>query len=198
LSRPVPPIRAGSDPAASGTAESISAPARAPRLISELERLLREPGCPVCRTLEEGERSFFSWFQIESFSAAEVQARLRAGMGMCPRHSRRLVDDLGEGEGHIMNTVMRHALAGARQGFGAAGSPVPARPARQSPSARSEDAACCSAGWRIPVMRACTAITTASVSGTLYTPPSLPTAQRSCCWLSGPPRASSSEMAQPS
>lgn len=101
--------------AASGAAESPSAPARDVRLISELERLLREPGCPVCQCVEESERSFFSWFQIESFTAAEVQARLRAGMGMCPRHSRRLVDDLGAGDGHIMTTVMRHALAGARQ-----------------------------------------------------------------------------------
>jgi hypothetical protein len=113
LSRPMPPSRAGSAPAASATAESPAAQAPDARLISDLERLLREPGCPVCRSVEEGERSFFSWFQIESFSAAEVQARLRAGMGMCPRHSRRLVDDLGEG--HIMATVMRHALTGARQ-----------------------------------------------------------------------------------
>ncbi len=111
----MPRSRAGSDPAASAPAESSSAQARDVRLISELERLLREPGCPVCRCVAESERSFFSWFQIESFTAAEVQARLRAGMGMCPRHSRRLIDDLGEGEGHIMNTVMRHALAGARQ-----------------------------------------------------------------------------------
>ena len=98
---------------------------RPARLVSELERLLREPGCPVCRCVEEGERSFFSWFQIESFSVAEVQARLRAGMGMCPRHSRRLVDDLGEGEGHIMTTVMRHALAGARQVLRGGGQPGP-------------------------------------------------------------------------
>jgi hypothetical protein len=121
----MPQSRAGRDPAASGTAESPSAPARDARLISELERLLREPGCPVCRCVAEGERSFFSWFQIESFSAAEVQARLRAGMGMCPRHSRRLIADLGEGEGHIMNTVMRHALAGARQVLRAGGQPGP-------------------------------------------------------------------------
>jgi len=120
-----PPSRAGSDPAASGAAEGLSAQATDVRLISELERLLREPGCPVCRSVDEGERSFFSWFQIESFSAAEVHARLRAGMGMCPRHSRRLVEELGEGEGHIMTTVMRHALAGARQVLRGGGHPGP-------------------------------------------------------------------------
>jgi hypothetical protein len=111
----MPRSRADSDPAASPPAESPSTRVSDVRLISELERLLREPGCPVCRTVEESERSFFSWFQIESFTAAEVQARLRAGMGMCPRHSRRLVDDLGEGDGHVMTVVMRHALAGSRQ-----------------------------------------------------------------------------------
>jgi hypothetical protein len=48
------------------------------RLLSELERLLREPGCPACGYVSEIERSFFSWFQIESFSSPQVQARLRA------------------------------------------------------------------------------------------------------------------------
>jgi hypothetical protein len=111
----MPRSRADSDLATTGPTRAPSGEARDVRLISELERLLREPGCPVCRTVEESERSFFSWFQIESYTAAEVQARLRAAMGMCPRHSRRLVDDLGGGDGHIMTTVMRHAMAGARQ-----------------------------------------------------------------------------------
>ncbi len=91
-------------PPASGSGE-------VPRLVSELERLLREPGCPACTYLAEIERSFFSWFQIESYSSPQVQAQLRAGLGMCPLHSRHLVQELGEG--HIMTTVMREALAAA-------------------------------------------------------------------------------------
>jgi hypothetical protein len=83
-----------------------------PRVLSELERLLAEPGCPVCRYVGETERSFFSWFEIESYSTSEVQGQLRAAMGMCPAHVRRLIDGLGEG--HIMTIVMREALAGAR------------------------------------------------------------------------------------
>jgi len=83
------------------------------RLVSEFERLLREPGCPACTYVSEIERSFFSWFQIESFSSPQVQSRLRAALGMCPAHSRRLVEELGEG--HIMTTVAREALAGALQ-----------------------------------------------------------------------------------
>jgi len=99
--------------ATDGTAETREV--KPGRLISELERALKEPGCPVCQFVRESERSFFSWFQIESYTAAEVQARLRAAIGMCPGHSRHLIAALGEGEGHIMTTVMRHALAGARQ-----------------------------------------------------------------------------------
>lgn len=86
-------------------------------MVSELERLLREPGCPACRYVSETERTFFSWFQIESFSSPAVQAQLRAGLGMCPAHSRRLVEELGEG--HIMTTVAREALSGALQLIGA-------------------------------------------------------------------------------
>jgi len=84
-----------------------------PHVISELERLLRVPGCPACGYVDEAERSFFSWLQIESHTVAEVQARLRASMGMCPVHSRRLVEEVGGG--HMMTIVMREAVAGARR-----------------------------------------------------------------------------------
>lgn len=87
--------------------------AAGPHVLSEFERLLRRPECPACTYIDESERSFFSWLQIESFSVAEVQARLRASMGMCPVHSRRLVEEIGEG--HVMTILMREALAGARQ-----------------------------------------------------------------------------------
>lgn len=92
-------------------------------VLSEFERLLREPGCPACRYLAEAERSFFSWFRIESFSVAEVQARLRAGMGMCEVHSRRLVEEFGEG--HVMTIIVREAIAGARQRLREEGEPGP-------------------------------------------------------------------------
>ena len=92
-------------------------------VLSEFERLLREPGCPACRYLAEAERSFFSWLRIESFSVAEVQARLRAGMGMCEVHSRRLVEEFGEG--HVMTIIVREAIAGARQRLREDGEPGP-------------------------------------------------------------------------
>lgn len=87
----------------------------APRNLSEFERLLSDPGCPSCRHVAETERSFFSWFEIESHTTSEVQAQLRASMGMCPAHSRRLLESVGEG--HVMTIVMREALAGARAGL---------------------------------------------------------------------------------
>jgi hypothetical protein len=85
----------------------------APQLLSEFERLLTEPGCPACRHIAETERSFFSWFEIESHTSSEMQAGLRAAMGMCPCHTRRLVEALGAG--HVMTIVMREALSGARR-----------------------------------------------------------------------------------
>jgi hypothetical protein len=91
--------------------------------LSEFERLLREPGCPACRYLAEAERSFFSWLRIESFSVAEVQARLRAGMGMCDVHARRLVEEFGEG--HVTTIIVREAIAGARQRLREEGEPGP-------------------------------------------------------------------------
>ncbi len=92
-------------------------------VLSEFERLLREPGCPACRHLAEAERSFFSWLRIESFSVAEVQARLRAGMGMCEVHSRRLVEEFGEG--HVMTIIVREAIVGARLRLREDGEPGP-------------------------------------------------------------------------
>src|ERR1039458_5425136 len=90
------------------------APASAPRtrrVLTEFEHLLRRGGCPACTYLAQAESSFFSWFRNENYSSAEVQAQLRAGMGMCPVHSRRLVDEFGAGP--ITTVVAREALAGA-------------------------------------------------------------------------------------
>jgi hypothetical protein len=89
------------------------APPASGRILSEFERLLGIDVCPACSYVVEAERSFFSWFAIESHTVAEMQAELRAAMGMCPAHSRRLVEQLGEGP--IMTIVMREALTGARQ-----------------------------------------------------------------------------------
>jgi hypothetical protein len=105
------PSRAGRVGATSTSASGIRA-GKPPRILSEFEKLLSEPGCPTCRHVAETERSFFSWFEIESHTTAEVHAQLRAAMGLCPAHERRLIEDLGQGP--VMTIVMREALAGAR------------------------------------------------------------------------------------
>jgi len=102
------------------------------RLRSEFEHLLQHDGCPVCRHVAETERAFFAWFVMDSFAAGEVQAQIRASMGMCPRHMRRLID--ATGGGHVMTMVMRHAVLGARAAVreSAPRGPCPACVAAQS------------------------------------------------------------------
>ena len=66
----------------------------------------------MCRYVDEGERAFFAWVSMESCTADEAQAQLRARRGMRTRRTRRLVE--AAGEGHVMTTVTRHAVLGAR------------------------------------------------------------------------------------
>lgn len=87
------------------------APDVRPALKSEFEALLSADGCPACTFLASADRSFFSWFVSENHTVASVQAQLRAAMGMCARHSRRLIDDPGPGP--VVTTVVREALTGA-------------------------------------------------------------------------------------
>ena len=95
-------------------------------LRSEFEGLLGENVCPACSYLAERERSFFSWFANENHTAANVQAELRASMGMCAAHSRRLMKEPGPGP--IVTMVAREALAGAlsRMRDGTPSGPCPA------------------------------------------------------------------------
>lgn len=75
-------------------------PARAPRsgaawaaarAREEALVLLGARGCPVCRFAGENERQFFVWFLLEKYTELETIVRLRAALGMCPAHSRRLL-----------------------------------------------------------------------------------------------------------
>ena len=81
-------------------------------LQGELVGLLRMDACPACQFLDNAERSFFAWFVNENHASATVQTQLRASMGTCPAHSRRLIEEPGAGP--VVTTVVREALAGAR------------------------------------------------------------------------------------
>jgi Family of unknown function (DUF6062) len=118
LSEPLPRARAAprrdADPARPHSGPR--AVARVGPVLTEFEHLLADGGCPVCAHVMEAERSFFAWFEIEYHTSASVQTQLRAGMGMCAVHARRLVEERGGGP--IMTIVMREALYGALQGLG--------------------------------------------------------------------------------
>jgi hypothetical protein len=83
------------------------------RLVSELERPLREPDCPACSNVSEIERSFFSWFEIESFSSPQVQGRLRAAFGKC-----KLDEELAR-MSHIADRITPNRLLLCNESFAA-------------------------------------------------------------------------------
>jgi hypothetical protein len=59
----------------------------------------------VCRFAGKAEDQFFSWFAIESHSSPDMVKQLRAALGMCPAHTRRLLE--GEIETEILTSVYR-------------------------------------------------------------------------------------------
>lgn len=77
-----------------------------------VELLLRKGGCPACRAADEAEDRFFTWFAIETHTAAEMVHQLRASAGMCPAHTRRLLRD---GEPTMLSTVYRETAKGTRR-----------------------------------------------------------------------------------
>lgn len=89
-------------------------PTRA-RLQSEALALLRGDGCPACRFLDTSESSFFTWFRIESYNDPTVIERLQAGLGMCPRHTRRLLCEM---PASALTTVYRYVVGSAARSLG--------------------------------------------------------------------------------
>lgn len=73
---------------------------------------MRADECPACAFVANAERSVFSWFVTENHASPVVQAQLRASMGMCAAHCRRLVEDPGPGP--VLTTVAGAGIAGAR------------------------------------------------------------------------------------
>jgi hypothetical protein len=62
----------------------------------ELLRLLKEPGCPVCRTTEQSLRHYVSIAFVEELTTPEFRLPMRESLGFCERHSR-LVRDFAKG-----------------------------------------------------------------------------------------------------
>jgi len=61
---------------------------------SALERgiveAVQEPGCPVCRTLRNAERRYWSFFLHEGFQDPEAALRVARSIGYCRRHADQL------------------------------------------------------------------------------------------------------------
>jgi hypothetical protein len=91
-------------------------------LRSEVEVLLSEDGCPACRFVAQAEDRFFRWFAIESHAAPETIERLRAALGMCPAHTRRLLG--GELEPATLTSVYREVAKTAVDRVAAADPPA--------------------------------------------------------------------------
>jgi hypothetical protein len=110
-----------------GRRRSALGPGRA-----ELVGLLAHRGCPLCGTLAEAEDRWFSWFVIESYTFPEVIAQLRASAGLCPAHTRRLLE--AGSPPRVAAQVARLVVAGTLQRLRA---PVPRGPC---PACRSLEA----------------------------------------------------------
>jgi hypothetical protein len=63
--------------------------------------------------MEEAERQWFFWFAHETYRLSEVRAKLRASVGLCPPHSRRL---LGRGHDRVPTVVYGDVVAGGPSG----------------------------------------------------------------------------------
>lgn len=57
----------------------------------ELLTWLAEEGCVCCTEQLASQQRFFFWYVTENYGDVATVARVRAGLGFCPRHTRQLV-----------------------------------------------------------------------------------------------------------
>jgi hypothetical protein len=77
--------------------------------------LLTGPGCPVCRYAGEAGDRYLAWFALEAHADPVTVTRLCASLGMCPRHTRRLMSQ--PGAAGRLTAVYRYVMAAARDGL---------------------------------------------------------------------------------
>jgi fermentation-respiration switch protein FrsA (DUF1100 family) len=77
--------------------------------------LLTGPGCPVCRYAGEAGDRYLAWFAFEAHADPVTITRLCASLGMCPRHTRRLMSQ--PGAAYRLTAVYRYVMAAARDGL---------------------------------------------------------------------------------
>lgn len=115
--------------------------------------LLRAPGCPACRHGGAAEDRFFTWFMIESYNEPSTIQRLRASIGLCPEHSRRLLTDVPSWSvgNYVYEYVLKAAITQLEQPSPIA--PCPACASRVESTAAALDSITSSLG-RTPVATA--------------------------------------------
>ena len=96
--------------------------------------LLTGPGCPVCRYADESGDRYLAWFALEGHADAATITRLCSSLGMCPRHTRRLISQ--PGAARRLTAVYRYVMEAARDHLDGRA----ARPA-VCPACRHDDAA---------------------------------------------------------
>jgi hypothetical protein len=74
--------------------------------------LLTGPGCPVCRYADEAGDRYLAWFAFEAHADPVTITRLCASLGMCPRHTRRLMSQ--PGAARRLTAVYRYVMVAAR------------------------------------------------------------------------------------
>ncbi|SRR6266567_1209401 len=88
--------------------------------------LLTGPGCPVCRYVGEASDRYLTWFGLEGHSDAAAIHRLAGSLGMCARHTRRLMSQPGAAV--RLTAVYQYILRAARETLAGRTAPVTACP----------------------------------------------------------------------
>ncbi len=76
------------------------------------EDLLTTPGCPVCRYAAEASDRYLGWFALEGHAQPAMITTLCASLGMCARHTRRLMSQPGASV--RLTAVYRYVMTAAR------------------------------------------------------------------------------------
>jgi hypothetical protein len=86
--------------------------------------LLTRPGCPVCQYVAEAGDRYLAWFALEGHADPVTITRLCASLGMCARHTRRLMGQPGAAA--RLTAVYRYLLQAALEPLAGRGRRRPA------------------------------------------------------------------------
>ena len=82
-------------------------------VLGSADGLLTRPGCPVCRYAAEASERYLAWFALEAHADPVTITRLCASLGICARHTRRLMGQPGAAP--RLTAVYRYVLQTARE-----------------------------------------------------------------------------------